>query len=223
MHLRSEGNVLPAGDIDFRDLLSTTRPAPLAAAVGGRGAMVRMYTSGTTGRPKGVAIPVLAMATWQLYLELGLHVTEDDVYWCAADPGWAYGLFSAVLAPLAAGRTSILHEDKFTPEATWRVLAEQRVTNFAAAPTVYRALRGTAPSPLVLRKASSAGEPLTPEVNEWSTVAARHQRSRPLRPNRARHGVLQPPPPRAAATVEAGVDGHPAAGMVDGRAAGGRR
>ncbi len=171
VHLRSEDNVeLPVGDIDFRDLLSTTRRAPQAAAVGGRGAMVRMYTSGTTGRPKGVAIPVLAMATWQLYLELGLYVTEDDVFWCAADPGWAYGLFSAVLAPLAAGRTSILHEDKFTPDATWRVLAEQKVTNFAAAPTAYRALRATAPSPVVLRKASSAGEPLTPEVNEWSAA-----------------------------------------------------
>ena len=171
VHLRSEDNVeLPVGDIDFRDLLSTTHRAPQAAAVGGRGAMVRMYTSGTTGRPKGVAIPVLAMATWQLYLELALYVTEDDVFWCAADPGWAYGLFSAVLAPLATGRTSIVHEANFTADATWRVLAEQKVTNFAAAPTAYRALRAAAPAPVVLRKASSAGEPLTPEVNEWSAA-----------------------------------------------------
>ena len=44
------------------------------------------------------------------------------------------------------------------------------MTNFAAAPTAYRALRAAAPSPVVLRKASSAGEPLTPEVNEWATA-----------------------------------------------------
>jgi acetyl-CoA synthetase len=170
VHLRHGGCDLQPGDVDFHDLVSPARAAPRAAAVGGRGAMVRMYTSGTTGRPKGVALPVLAMATWQLYLEFGLHVVEDDVYWCAADPGWAYGLFAAVLAPLAAGRMSILHKDRFTPEGTWRVLAQEKVTNFAAAPTAYRALRVTTPAPVAVRKASSAGEPLTPEVNEWSAA-----------------------------------------------------
>ncbi len=131
VHRRSEPGVeIAEGDLDFEDLVSTGSAAPVTA-VGGAGAMVRMYTSGTTGRPKGVAIPVAAMATWQLYLEFGLYVTEDDVYWCAADPGWAYGLFSAVLAPLAAGRMSVLHEDKFSAEATWRILADLGVTNFA--------------------------------------------------------------------------------------------
>jgi acetyl-CoA synthetase len=168
VHRRSEPGVeIAEGDLDFEDLVSTGSAAPMMA-VGGAGALVRMYTSGTTGRPKGVAIPVAAMATWQLYLEFGLYVTEDDVYWCAADPGWAYGLFSAVLAPLAAGRMSVLHEDKFSAEATWRILADLGVTNFAAAPTAYRALRVATPAAVALRKASSAGEPLTPEVNEWA-------------------------------------------------------
>jgi acetyl-CoA synthetase len=163
------GAQMEAGDLDFEQLLSAGTVSP-AVTVGGDGAMVRMYTSGTTGRPKGVAIPVSAMATWQLYLELGLYVTEDDVYWCAADPGWAYGLFSAVLAPLAAGRMSILHEDKFSADATWRILHDLRVTNFTAAPTAYRALRVARPTSVCIRKASSAGEPLTPEVNEWASV-----------------------------------------------------
>ncbi len=169
VHLRSHATAdLTHGDVDFADFAAPGRSTPRAVAVGGRGPMVRMYTSGTTGRPKGVSIPVAAMATWQLYCEFGLNVTPDDVFWCAADPGWAYGLFAGVMAPLAAGRASMLHEDKFTPDATWRILSEQAVTNFAAAPTVYRSLRVASPTSVVLRKLSSAGEPLTPEVNEWS-------------------------------------------------------
>ncbi len=172
VNLRATTSVpLAVTDVDFEDLVSPDRTVPTAVVAGGRAEMIRMYTSGTTGRPKGVAVPVAALATWQLYIEFGLDVTDDDVFWCAADPGWAYGLFTAVLAPMAAGRTSIMHADRFTPEATWRILSELRVTNFAAAPTAYRAMRVTPPTALVLRKASSAGEPLTPEVNEWASEA----------------------------------------------------
>ncbi|MGW0818055.1 AMP-binding protein [Streptomyces viridiviolaceus] len=137
---------------------------------GGDQPFVHMFTSGTTGAPKGVIHPVTHIAVWQSYLEHALHVTADDVYWCAADPGWAYGLYCAIVAPLAAGRRSILVSGGFKPDITWSVLSEQRVTNFAAAPTVYRALRtgGDIPDGVRLRCASSAGEPLTPEVTEWA-------------------------------------------------------
>ncbi len=62
----------------------------------------------------------------------------------------------------------------FSVERTWQVLADQRVTDFTAAPTVYRALRSSAvpvPDDLALQRLSSAGEPLTPEVNEWAAAA----------------------------------------------------
>jgi acetyl-CoA synthetase len=56
------------------------------------------------------------------YLDYGLHVTEDDVFWNAADPGWAYGLYYAIIAPMAAGRRSLLLQAGFSTDLTWQVL-----------------------------------------------------------------------------------------------------
>jgi acetyl-CoA synthetase len=78
-------------------------------------------------------------------------------------------MFYAIAAPLAGGWRSILLHAGFTPELTWRVLTELGVTNFTAAPTVYRALRNTSvPDGVQLRCASSAGEPLTPDLVPWA-------------------------------------------------------
>jgi acetyl-CoA synthetase len=164
-----------AGDLDLPSLIAGGDPgqAGEAAATGASGPFVHMFTSGTTGKPKGVVHPLAYAASWQVYLELCLGVTVDDAYWCAADPGWAYGLYSAVVAPLAVGRSSILFEGPFEAASTWRTLAALAVTNFAAAPTAYRSLRAAGPPPdgVVLRRASSAGEPLTADVNEWAGQA----------------------------------------------------
>lgn len=143
-----------------------------AAAVGGDAPLIHIYTSGTTGNPKGVVVPLRALAAFQAYAEFGLGIrAEDDMFWCAADPGWAYGLYFGILATLSTGVRSVLFEGGFTPESTMAVLAQQRVTNFAAAPTVYRSLRTSGLEPAAgvrLRCASSAGEPLTPDVNIWA-------------------------------------------------------
>lgn len=145
-----------------------------AAALGGDAPLIHIYTSGTTGKPKGVAVPLRAVASFQAYAEYGLGVREGDVVWNAADPGWAYGLYLGVLATFATGVRSVFFEGGFTPETTWGVLSRYGVTVFAAAPTVYRALRTSSvpvPPDLKIRTASSAGEPLTPEVNEWAVKA----------------------------------------------------
>jgi acetyl-CoA synthetase len=168
------GGAPEEGQLSFLDLLSGyTGDEPEAApvAVGGGGTMVLLFTSGTTGTPKGVPVPVRALASFQTYLELGLDVSEADVFWNAADPGWAYGLYYSILGPLVAGRRSLLLHAGFSAALTWRVIERFGVTNLAAAPTVYRALRadrGSTPGDIRLRRASSAGEPLTPEVIDWA-------------------------------------------------------
>ncbi|MET7924812.1 AMP-binding protein [Streptomyces sp. NPDC005349] len=154
--------------------IAGAQPFEGSTATGGDGAFVHIFTSGTTGAPKGVVHPLRYVAGWEAYLRFALGVREDSVYWCGADPGWAYGLYSAVVAPMAIGLRSVLQRGGFDAVATWRVLSRLGVTDYTAAPTVYRALRADdAPVPegLKLRRLSSAGEPLTAEINEWAEEA----------------------------------------------------
>jgi len=159
-----------AGDLALTQLLAAASTGTAAAVTAPQAPMVEIFTSGTTGVPKGVVVPVRAIAAFQSYLELGLDVRAEDVFWNAADPGWAYGLYYGILGPLASGRRNLLLHAGFDPALCFAVLQRFGVTNFAAAPTVYRTLRA-APAPenrVALRCASSAGEPLTPEVIEWA-------------------------------------------------------
>jgi acetyl-CoA synthetase len=155
-------------DVGFEDLLGcedTIQPV----AVGGDGTFIMIFTSGTTGPPKGVPTQVRALAHMVTYMELGFDLQAQDVYWNAGDPGWAYGLFYAIVAPLAMGRRSLLLQATPSPLLTWRVLGRFQVTNLTAAPTFYRQLRNASgPAGASLRCASSAGEPLTPDLIPWA-------------------------------------------------------
>lgn len=165
------GEVSDPTDLAFDELVADHDPGFPAATLRADAPIVQIYTSGTTGRPKGVAVPTMALAGFHAYMEFGLDLRTDDVFWNAADPGWGYGLYFGIIGSFCLGVPSVLLSGGFSAETTWAVLSKLQVTNFAAAPTVYRSLRtSTAPVPddLRLRCASSAGEPLTPEVNEWA-------------------------------------------------------
>ncbi|MBK8437110.1 MAG: AMP-binding protein [Austwickia sp.] len=166
------GGQAPSGQLQLDRLIDRAEHEdwPVPDLVGdGDTEFVRMFTSGTTGDPKGVPVTYRAVAAFQSYLEGALDVTEE-AYWNAGDPGWAYGLYYAIIAPLAAGRRSILVAGA-SRRLRWDLIARLGVTHLAAVPTAYRTLQrsgGPPPSGLALRRLTAAGEPLTADVVAWA-------------------------------------------------------
>ena len=161
-----------AGDRDFAAALAAESPEFAPVLRRGDDLLALMSTSGTTGLPKGVPVPLKALAAFRVYMTLAVDLRPEDRFWNIADPGWAYGLYYAVLGPLLLGATTTFYDGPFTAESTYRLLKQHRITNLAGAPTAYRLLiaAGEGPAEAVkgqLRVVSSAGEPLNPEVIRW--------------------------------------------------------
>ncbi len=163
---------LEEDDLDFRRAVAeqSTEFAPVMRH--GDDLMFMMATSGTTGPAKGVPVPLRALASFRAYMVQAVDLKPDDVFWNIADPGWAYGLYYAVVGPLLIGHSTTLVEGPFTVDSTYDVIQRLGVTNFAGAPTAYRLMIAAGADEAekiqgTLRCASSAGEPLNPEVNRW--------------------------------------------------------
>jgi acetyl-CoA synthetase len=131
-----------------------------------------MYTSGTSGAPKGCVIPHRGLVCLAPFVRHALGLAPGEVMFSTADTGWSFGLFTTGLAPLGAGATRLLYEGGFDASRWWEVAREHGATHLASAPTGFRQLAAAGraamgEAPLPVRAATSAGEPLTHEVVDW--------------------------------------------------------
>jgi acyl-coenzyme A synthetase/AMP-(fatty) acid ligase len=125
-----------------------------------------VFTSGTTGEPRGVVYSQRYLTGQRLQAEHWFGAREGEIAWCTAAPGWSKSIRNAFVAPWLGGAVAVLHDGRFDPAERLRLCDELGVNVLCQAPTEYRMLAkhaDLAPVPS-LRRLVSAGEPMEPEA-----------------------------------------------------------
>jgi long-chain acyl-CoA synthetase len=156
------------GDFAAGSASAAPRPSSTLATLGAEDVAACLYTSGTTGRPKGAMLTHRnLLSNIQSFREI-LHITETDVFFCVLPMFHAFAATVLFLEPISLGATIVL-EPRFAPDAVVKTIAEQRVTIFGGVPTTYAVLAGLPRAALdfsAWRLCVSGGAPLPPSVLE---------------------------------------------------------
>ena len=174
----NEVNMVAGRDHWYHDLMSTADPLCAAEAMDSEQLLFLLYTSGTTGKPKGIMHTTGGYLTHVTYTHkyvFDLH-PETDVYWCTADVGWITGHSYIVYGPLSNGATQVIYEGVPNYPANdrlWSIVEKYGVTIFYTAPTAIRTfMKWGDEEPAKhnmssLRLLGSVGEPINPEAWMW--------------------------------------------------------
>jgi len=164
---------VPPGTRSFAALMAAAAPRLIVATRPEDMALLH-FTSGTTGRPKGVMHVHDAVTAHKVTGRYALDMQAGDVFWCTADPGWVTGTSYGIIAPLANGLTIIVDEQEFDAERWYAILERNKVNIWYTAPTAIRMLMKVGDDLprkydlTSLRFMASVGEPLNPEAVLWS-------------------------------------------------------
>ena len=165
-------------DVWWHEALEKAAPEHEAQGFDSEHPLFILYTSGTTGKPKGILHSTGGYLTGASYTHRTVFdlKSETDVYWCTADVGWITGHSYVVYGPLANGATQVIYEgtpDSPSFERWWEIIAKYKVSIFYTAPTAIRTFMKVGRAVVdghdlsSLRILGSVGEPINPEAWEW--------------------------------------------------------